>query len=76
MFRLIALPNHNKVVVGEQSKQVPFSTAKGIVVLVHGCFPKHFPMGTARMKDKETEEGKQKRVEMERSKIGTKLRSS
>ena len=38
------------------------------------CFPKHLRMGTAIMKgDKETEEeGKQKRVKMERSTEGTK----
>ena len=42
------------------------------VELTHECFPKHLRMGTARMKEsKETEEGKQKRVKMERNKIGT-----
>ena len=42
--------------------------------LVHECFPKHLRTGTARMKgDNDTEEeGKQKRVNMERSKVGTK----
>ena len=36
--------------------------------LMHEFFLKHLRMGTARMKeDKETEEGKQKRVIMERS---------
>ena len=41
--------------------------------LVHECFPKHLLTGTARMKDNDTEEeGKQKRVNMERSKVGTK----
>ena len=42
--------------------------------LMQECFPKHLRMGTARMKeDKETkEEGKQKIVKMEKSKVVTK----
>ena len=37
--------------------------------LMHECFPKHFLMGTARIKyDKE---GKKRGVCMERSKVGT-----
>ena len=45
--------------------------------LMHECFPKHSPMGTARMKeDKETyEEGKKRGASMERSKAGTKEKS-
>ena len=41
--------------------------------LTHECFPKHSLMGTAGMKkDKETEEeGKQKRMKMKKSKVGT-----
>ena len=40
------------------------------VYFMHECFPKHFRMGTATIKeDKETEEEwKQKRVEIERKK--------
>ena len=35
-----------------------------IVQLIYECFPKHFRMGTARMKeDNETEEGNQKKIE-------------
>ena len=45
------------------------------VELMHECVDKYLQMGTARMKDEETaEEGKQKRVKMERSKVGTKIR--
>ena len=42
--------------------------------LMQECFLKHLSMWTARMKeDKETEEeGNQKRMEMERSKVGKK----
>ena len=44
---------------------------------MHECFPKYLPRGRARMKeDKETEEeDKQESVPLERSKVGTKLRS-
>ena len=43
------------------------------VELMHECFPKHLCMGTARTKDKEIEkECKQKKMKMERSKVGTK----
>ena len=55
--------------------QVPFSMAIGKLELMHVCFPKHMRMGTAGMtEDKETKEGKQKRVKME-SKVGPKQRS-
>ena len=42
--------------------------------LMHECFPKHWSMGTARMKyDKKTDKkGKKRDVSMERSKVGTK----
>ena len=54
-------------------KQVAFSVAIGNEKLKHECFPKHSRMGISRMKsDKETEEGKKRRVSMERSTAGTK----
>ena len=54
-------------------KQVPFSMAIGNVELIHECLPKHLCMGTVTMKyDKETQEGKNRGVSMERSKVGTK----
>ena len=45
--------------------------------LMHECFPEHSHMGTARMKHyKETdEEGKNRGLSLERSKVGTKKRS-
>ena len=45
--------------------------------LMHECFPKHWRMGTARMKeDKETdEEDKNRGVSAERTKADTKKRS-
>ena len=45
---------------------------------MHECFPKHSRMGTARMKhDNEIdEEGKNRGVSMERSKVGTKEKIS
>ena len=51
--------------------QVPFSTAKEKVELMHEYFFKHLSIGTARLKeDNETdEEDKQKRVKIE-SKVG------
>ena len=61
----------------ERKKQVPFSMAIGNVELVHESFPKHLRMGKVRKQyNKDTqEEGKQKRVNMGRSKAGTKERS-
>ena len=47
--------------------------AIGNVELVHECFPEHWRMGTARMKqDKETDEGGKKRGASIFSKAGTK----
>ena len=45
--------------------------------LMHECFPKHLRMGTARLKlDNETkEEGKKRRINVERSTADTKERS-
>ena len=59
---------------GELRKQVPFGMAIENVELMHECFPKHFRMGTARIKEhNETDEdGKQKRVKMESRKVDTK----
>ena len=59
-------------------RQVPFSMAIGNEELMHECFPKHSPMGTARMKsNKETEaEGRYRGVSMERSTVGTKNKRS
>ena len=56
--------------------QVPFSVAIGTVELMHGCFPAHVRMGTARLiKDKEiNEDGKKRRVNMEWSTAGKKIK--
>ena len=44
--------------------------------LMHECFPKHSPMGTARMKkDKKTDEDGKERGESMESKAGTNKRS-
>ena len=58
----------------ERRENLLFSMAIGKVELMYQCFPKHSYMGTARMKqDKENEkEVKQKRVSIERSKVGMK----
>ena len=58
-------------------KKVPFSMAVANVEQTGECSPEHLNMGTARMKlDKETdEEGKKRRVNMERSTAGTKKKS-
>ena len=55
-------------------EQVPFSMAIGNGKLMHECFPKHPRMGTARWKlDNETEEeGKKRRINVERSTADTK----
>ena len=52
----------------ESKEEVPFSMAIGNGELMHECFPKHSPMGTARMKeDNDTDEdGKKTGVSMER----------
>ena len=56
-----------------RKKHVPLGMAIGNVELLHECFSKHSRMGTAIMKwDKETEEGKERGMSMERSKAGTK----
>ena len=57
----------------KEKKEVPFSKAIGNGELMQECFPKHWGMGTARMKyDNETgEEGKKRGLSMERSKAGT-----
>ena len=61
------------VVALSEKKEVPFSMAIGNEELMHECFPKHFRMGSARMKyGTEREEGKTRCVSMERSKAGTK----
>ena len=54
-------------------KKVQFSMDIGNGELIHECFPKHFCMGTAKMKSEtEREEGEKRGVSMERSKAGTK----
>ena len=67
----------NCSVIAELRVQVPFSMAIENVELMHECCPQHLPMGTARTKkDKETDgEGKQKRVNGERSTAGRKKMS-
>ena len=59
---------------GERRKPIPYSMAIEKVKLVQEYFLKRLRMGTARTKvDKEREEkSNQKRVKMERSKLGTK----
>ena len=58
-------------------EQVPFSIAIGNGELMHECFPKYPRMGTARQKlDNEIEEeGKRRRINVERSTADTKERS-
>ena len=58
-------------------KKLAFSTAIGYGELMHGCFPTHSQMGTARIKsDEETEEdGKKRDVSVWRSKAATKKKS-
>ena len=43
--------------------------------LMHECYPKHSRMGTARMKS-DTDEGKKRGVNLEKSKAGTTERST
>ena len=57
---------------------VPFSMAIGNGLLMYECFPKHWRMGTGKVKlDKETDdEAKKRGVNMARSKEGTKKNKS
>ena len=63
--------------ISARREQVPFSMAIGNGELMHECFPKHPRMGTTREKlDNETEEeGKKRRINMERITADTKERS-
>ena len=50
---------------------MPIENVELMLLVTHKCSLSHFGMGTVRFKDKEAEEeGKQKRVKMEISKIG------
>ena len=59
----------------ERKEEAPFSTAIGNGELMHECFAKHSPMGTARMKeDNDTDEDGGKRgVSMEKIKRARKI---
>ena len=61
-----------------KKEQMTFSVAIGNEDLPHECFRKHSHMGTASMKlDKDTEEeGKKKRVNMERSTVDMEKKKS
>ena len=66
--------------ISARREQVPFSMAIGNGELMHECFPKHPRMGVwenTRQLDNETEEeGKKRRINVERSSADTKERSS
>ena len=64
----MALPNQNKVNPRRANKnQVPFRMARENRELLRECCPEHLHKRTARVKyDKETEGGKQKRVNLSR----------
>ena len=65
MISLIALSTKTNSIQGDQRK-FTFSIATEKVELMHKCFPKYLCKETARMKeDKETEEGKQQRINIE-----------
>ena len=72
-FCLFAPNTHCALVVSlSEKKQAPFNMVRGNEELEHECFSKHSRMGTAIMKqDEATEEGKKRKVRMERSKAGT-----
>ena len=54
-------------------KQVPLSIGIGNEELIHECFPEHSRIGTASKYDTDTEEqGKKRRVNLERSRATTK----
>ena len=60
----------------ERKEEVPFSMAIGNRELMYECFPKHWPMGTARMKENDTDEdGKKRGVSMEKVKRARKMKS-
>ena len=68
MFSLIVLQNQSKLTPGERRTQVPFGNGNR---KVEPCTKKHAHSKSKNEKKKTEEEDKYKRVNMERSKVGT-----